>query len=76
MGWLGNEAAKVGLLDRNDAWGNAVDKLLTSILRKAREVICWLAKGVRLDGRLLGKIKKQVHVAGGDQVAKVVKGQT
>ncbi len=44
------------------AGGHPVDKLLTSSLWKAREVMCWLAKRVWPDGRLLGKIKKQVRM--------------
>ncbi len=77
-GWLDKEAADewatIGALGRNEAWENASDNLLTSDLRKAREIICWLAKGVWPGGRLLGKNKKQVRVADGDQAVKVIKG--
>jgi hypothetical protein len=59
--WKGNEAAdkwaKLGAEDRNEAWGNLVDKILTGNLRKARAVVTWLAEGVWPDGRALGKCK-------------------
>ncbi len=41
--WLGNEAAdkwaKLGALDRNEEWANLAERILTSNLWKAREVI-------------------------------------
>ncbi len=64
------------VLDRNEAWGNAVDKLLTHNLRQARSVIAWLAQDVWLDGRMLGKIKQQVRSADADQPKVHLKGDT
>ena len=59
--WKGNEAAdkwaKLGAEDRNEAWGDLVDKILTGNLRKARAVVTWLGEGVWPDGRALGKCK-------------------
>ena len=47
--WKGNEAAdkwaKLGAEDRNEAWGDLVDKILTGNLRKARAVVSWLGEG-------------------------------
>ena len=59
--WKGNEAAdkwaKLGAEDRNEAWGDLVDKILTGNLRKARAVVTWLGEGEWPDGRALGKCK-------------------
>jgi hypothetical protein len=59
--WKGNEAAdkwaKLGAEDRNEAWGDLVDKILTGNLYKARAVVTWLGAGDWPDGRALGKIK-------------------
>jgi hypothetical protein len=59
--WKGNEAAdkwaKLGAEDRNEAWGDLVDKILTGNLRKARAVVSWLGEGEWPDGRALGKHK-------------------
>ena len=59
--WKGNEAAdkwaKLGAEDRNEAWGDLVDKILTGNLRKARAVVTWLGDGDWPDGRALGKSK-------------------
>ncbi len=59
--WKGNEAAdkwvKIGAQDRNETWGNLVDKILTGNLYKARAVVTWLGQGEWPDGRALGKIK-------------------
>ncbi len=63
----GDEAAdawaKTGALDRNEAWSNAVHKLLTSNLGKAREAVRWLAQGVRPDGKLPRQIQSRVRKA-------------
>ena len=57
--WQGNESAdkwaKLGADDRNEAWGDLVNKILTGNLHKARAVVTWLGGGVWPDGRALGK---------------------
>ena len=57
--WQGNESAdkwaKLGADDRNEAWGDLVDKILTGNLHKARAVVTWLGEGAWPDGRALGK---------------------
>jgi hypothetical protein len=62
--WQGNEAAdrwaKLGADDRNEAWGDLVDKILTDNLHKARSVVKWLAEGAWPDGRALGKCMGRV----------------
>ncbi len=79
-GWLGKDAAdelgKVGTLDRNQAGGNTVDKLLTYNLQQAREVFVRLARGIWPDGRMLGKMKKQVRSAVADAPKVQPKGHT
>ncbi len=71
MGWLGNEAAdvlaKTGAVDIAEAWDMLLTKHLTSDLRKARELVRWLAQGVLPDGRLLREIHSQVFKADVDR---------
>ncbi len=78
-GWLDEAAdqkAKVGALDRSEAWGNAVGKLLTHNLRHARAVMTWLAQGVWTDGRMLGKIEQLARSADADMPKAHIKGHT
>ena len=68
--WAGNEAAdgwaKRASDDRNEQWGDAVEKLLCSNLHKARRVVRWLAAGSWPDPRSLGKHARAVERADRD----------